>query len=153
MITVSSTYREQKKKQPTQLLNFWLPWPVFLTSPCSHFKALVMPRICLSITTNEHTEVHRQLEQISHLHLNASADDCRSIIALLECICITFNVEKNQALLIKFQLSSVAFKNCTSQGMLKTKLTMIESILDKFLKPFALYISSDIVPLFQVAVT
>lgn len=75
--------------------HFWLPWPVFLTSPCSHFKALVMPRICLSITTNEHTEVHRQLEQISHLHSNASSDDCTSIIALLECICITFNVEKN----------------------------------------------------------
>lgn len=54
-----------------------------------------MPRICLSITTNEHTEVHRQLEQISHLHSNASAEGCRSIIALLKCISITFNVEKN----------------------------------------------------------
>lgn len=53
-----------------------------------------MPIICLSITTtNEHAEVYIQLEQISHLYLNASAADCIVIIA--GGICITFDVEKN----------------------------------------------------------
>lgn len=72
---------------------------------CSHFRTLVMPRLRLSFTaTNKHQEANIQLEEISHLYLNASADDGTSIITGVSSICVTFNIKG-----IRFYLSNFHF--------------------------------------------